>query len=96
MNEKYSKPSALLSIVCALTLFLSYELAPARPEGMTVIILQVLFFTSVISGAASLVFTIMAHKKDEKGFLKNIAPTILFSILFVFALSVVGIIVSFI
>jgi hypothetical protein len=57
--------------------------------------LQLLFFTSVITGVLSLVFTFLAHRKKEKGFLKNIAPAILLSILFVFALSLLGIIVSF-
>ncbi|WP_421378159.1 hypothetical protein ACOJQI_12275 [Bacillus salacetis] len=96
MLEKFSKPSAILSIVCALTLFLSYELAPEKPEGWIVIILQLLFFTSLITGVISLVLSFLAHRNKEKGFLKNVAPTILVVILAVFALAFIGIIVSFI
>jgi hypothetical protein len=95
MKEKFSKPSALLSIVCALTLFLSYELAPDQPEGAIVRVLQALFYTAILSGLLSLIFSVMAHRRKEKGFLKNIAPLLLFLIVLVYALSLVGVIVSF-
>ncbi|RIW37411.1 hypothetical protein D3H55_05085 [Bacillus salacetis] len=95
MKEKFSKSSAISSVICALTLFLSYELAPDNPEGTIVIMLQVLFFTSIITGILSLIFSIMAHKRKESGFLKNIAPLILIMILLIIALSIAGIIVSF-
>jgi hypothetical protein len=96
MIEKYSKPSAILGIVCAFTIFLSYEFAPDQPEGITVFILQLLFFTSIITGVLSLIFSYVARRHKEDGFLKNIAPFILLLIATVFAISFLGIIVSFI
>lgn len=92
MNEKYAKPSAILSVVCALTLYLSYEMAPDQPEGLIVFILQFLFFSSILTGILSIIFTFLAYRNNEKGFLKNIAPMIILSIAFVFALSSVFIV----
>lgn len=64
MHRKYSKRYAILSIICAITIFTSYAIAPQEPEGLIVV------------------------------FLKKIAPIIILLILLVFALSIVGIIVS--
>ncbi len=57
MDKKYSKCSAMLSVICAITIFASYVIAPEQPEGMMVIFLKVLFFTSIPSGILSLIFS---------------------------------------
>ena len=76
MNEKYSKWSAILSIICAMTIFTSYAIAPQQPEGLMVVFLKVLFFTSIITGVLSLTFSYLGFKNKEEGFLKKIAPII--------------------
>ncbi|MEC0343722.1 hypothetical protein [Peribacillus frigoritolerans] len=94
MNEKYSKWSAILSIICAITIFTSYAIAPQEPEGSMVVFLKVLFFTSVITVVLSLILSYLAFKNKEAGFLKKIAPIIILLILLVFVLSFIGIVVS--
>lgn len=94
MNKKYSKWSAILSIICAITIFTSYAISPPEPEDSMVVLLKVLFFTSIIGGVLSLILSYLAFKNQEKGFPKKIAPIIILLILLVFALSFIGIIVS--
>ena len=96
MNKKYSKLSVLLSVICAITIFTSYAIAPKQPEGIMVVLIQALFFTSIISGLLSLIFSFMAFKKKEQGFLKMIAPIVVILILLVFVISFVLIVLSFI
>lgn len=80
MNGKYSKWSATLSIICAMTIFISYAIAPDEPEGLMVVFLKVSFFTFIITGVLSLVFSYLGFKNKEEGFLKKIAPIIIFLI----------------
>ncbi|SES44197.1 hypothetical protein [Psychrobacillus sp. OK032] len=94
MNKKYSKWSAILSIICAITIFTSYAIAPQEPEASMVVLLKILFFTSIFAGVLSLILSYLAFKNKEEGFLKKIAPIIILLILLVFALSIIGIIVS--
>ena len=94
MNKKYSKWSAILSIICAITIFTSYAIAPQEPEGSMVVLLKILFFTFIIAGVLSLTLSYSAFKNKEEGFLKKIAPIIILLILLVFALSLIGIVVS--
>ncbi|QNK89254.1 hypothetical protein H7992_06100 [Sporosarcina sp. resist] len=96
MNKKYSKWSAILSIICAITIFTStsYAIAPQEPEGSMVVLLKILFFTFIIAGVLSLILSYLAFKNKEEGFLKKIAPIIILLILLVFALSLIGIVVS--
>ncbi|WP_342537702.1 hypothetical protein MKY15_13000 [Sporosarcina sp. FSL K6-1540] len=94
MNKKYSKWSAILSIICAITIFTSYAIAPQEPEGSMVVLLKILFFTFIIAGVLSLILSYLAFKNKEEGFLKKIAPIITLLILLVFALSLIGIVVS--
>ncbi|MFJ7994428.1 hypothetical protein ACIQY5_19925 [Peribacillus frigoritolerans] len=94
MNEKYSKWSAILSIICAITIFTSYAIAPQEPEGSMVVFLKILFFTSILTGVLSLIFSYLAFKNKEAGFLKKIAPIIILLILLVFVFSFIGIVVS--
>lgn len=94
MNKKYSKWSAILSIICAITIFTSYAIAPQEPEGSMVVLLKILFFTSIIAGVLSLTLSYSAFKNKEEGFLKKIAPIIILLILLVFALSFIGIVAS--
>ena len=94
MNKKYSKWSAILSIICAITIFTSYAIAPQEPEGSMVVLLKILFFTFIIAGVLSLTLSYLAFKNKEEGFLKKIAPIIILLILLVFALSLIGIVVS--
>ena len=96
MNKKYSKLSVLLSVLCAITIFTSYAIAPKQPEGIMVVLIQALFFTSIISGLLSLIFSFMAFKKKEQGFLKMIAPIVVILILLVFVISFVLMVLSFI
>lgn len=94
MNKKYSKWSAILSIICAITIFTSYAIAPQEPEGSMVVLLKILFFTFIIAGVLSLILSYLAFKNKEEGFLKKIAPIIILLILLVFALSFIGIVAS--
>ena len=94
MNKKYSKWSAILSIICAITIFTSCAIAPQEPEGSMVVLLKILFFTSIIAGVLSLILSYLAFKNKEEGFLKKIAPIIILLILLVFALPFIGIVVS--
>lgn len=94
MNKKYSKWSALLSLIFAITIFASYAIAPEQPEGMMIIFLKLLFFTSILSGILSLIFSYLSFKNKEEGFLKKIALIIILLVLLVFALSLIGIVVS--
>ncbi|MEK4714097.1 hypothetical protein [Sporosarcina sp. FSL K6-5500] len=94
MNKKYSKWSAVLSIICAITILTSYAIAPKEPEGSLVVLLKILFFTSIIAGVLSLTLSYSAFKNKEEGFLKKIAPIITLLILLVFALSFIGIVAS--
>jgi hypothetical protein len=94
MNKKYSKWSAILSIICAITIFTSYAIAPQEPEGSMVVLLKILFFTSIIAGVLSLILSYLAFKNKEEGFLKKKAPIIILLILLVFALSLIGIVIS--
>ncbi|TDL32759.1 hypothetical protein E2R51_08785 [Jeotgalibacillus sp. S-D1] len=95
MSGNYGKWSAILSIVCAVTIFSSYALAPDEPRGGMVVFLQILFFTSIITGILSLITSYLAFKANEEGVLKKIAPIIVLVILLVFAVSFIGIVVSF-
>lgn len=95
MSNKYSKWSVILSVICAITIFSSYAIAPKQPEGMMVVLIQVLFFTSIITGLLSLIFSFAGFKKKEQGFLKMIAPIIVFLILLAFAVSFFLIVLSF-
>ena len=95
MNKKYSKWSTVLSVICAITIFASYAIAPKQPEGMMVVLIQLLFFTSIITGLLSLVFSFMAFKKKEQGFLKMIAPIIVVLVLLTFVVSFILIVLSF-
>ncbi|MCT8140242.1 hypothetical protein H1D32_22605 [Anaerobacillus sp. CMMVII] len=64
----YGKWSATLSIICAVSLFVSYAIAPVQPEGMIVILLQVLFYGAIIMGFISIILSICAFKNKEIGF----------------------------
>ncbi|MBT2647632.1 hypothetical protein J7E52_12980 [Bacillus sp. ISL-34] len=94
MNEKYSKRSAILSIISAITMFIAYEFAPDKPEGMMVVFLKVLFFSSIITGVLSLVFSYISFKNKEEGFLKKVAPFIILLILLVFSFSIIGVVIG--
>ncbi|SES07638.1 hypothetical protein [Psychrobacillus sp. OK032] len=94
MNKKYSKWSAILSTICAITIFTSYAIAPQEPEGSMVVLLKILFFTSIIAGVLSLILSYLAFNNKEEGFLKKIAPIIILLILLVFVLSFIGIVLS--
>jgi uncharacterized BrkB/YihY/UPF0761 family membrane protein len=94
MNVKYSKWSAILSIICAISIFTSYTIAPNEPQGIMVVFLRILFFTSIFTGVFSLIFSYIAYKNKEESFLKKLAPIIILLILLIFALSFIGIIVS--
>ena len=59
-----------------------------------VVFLKIIFFTSIITGVLSLIFSYLAFKNKEAGFLKKIAPIIILLILLVFVLSFIGIVVS--
>ncbi|CAM3294055.1 hypothetical protein FITA111629_14965 [Filibacter tadaridae] len=95
MNKKYSKWSVILSVICTITIFTSYAIAPRQPEGMMVVLLQVLFFTSIITGLLSLIFSFLGFKKKEEGFLKMIAPIIVILVLLAFVISFVLMVLSF-
>ena len=95
MNQKYSTWSVISSIICALTLFMSYEIAPTKPEGAITILIQVLFFSAIITGLLSLVFSFLGFKNKERGFLKLLAPIIVVLILLVFIFSFVLMVLSF-
>ncbi|MFS0892247.1 hypothetical protein [Peribacillus frigoritolerans] len=94
MNEKYSKRFAILSIISAITMFIAYEFAPDKPEGMMVVFLKVLFFSSIITGVLSLVFSYISFKNKEEGFLKKIAPLIILLILLVFSFSIIAVVIG--
>lgn len=95
MIKKYSTWSAILSIICAITIFTSYTIAPKQPEGMMVVFIQILFFTSIITGLLSLIFSFLGFKKNEQGFLKLVAPLIVILILLVFLISFLLMVLSF-
>ncbi|QDP41527.1 hypothetical protein [Radiobacillus deserti] len=80
---KYSKWSAILAMICAITIFASYAIAPKQPEGMMVVFIQILFFTAIITGLLSLICSYLGFRNKEKGFLKRIAPIIVAVILLV-------------
>ncbi len=92
---KYSKWSVILSVICAITIFISYAIAPKHPEGMEVVLLQVLFFTSIITGLLSLIFSYIGFKKKEQGFLKMIAPIIVILVILTFVISFILMALSF-
>ena len=94
MNKKYSKWSALLVVICTLTLIVTYAIAPDQPKGVMVILLKGLFFTSILSRILSVILNYLSYKNKEGGFLKKVAPIIILCILLLFTLSVIGIIVS--
>ena len=96
VNKKYSKLSVLLSVICAITIFTSYAIAPKQPEGIMVVFIQVLFFTSIITGLLSLIFSFLGFRKKEQGFLKMIAPIVVILILLAFVISFVLMVLSFI
>lgn len=92
---KYSKWSAILSVICAITIFTSYAIAPKQPEGMMVVFIQILFFTAIITGLLSLIFSFIGFKKKEKGFLKMIAPIIVILVVLTFVISFIVMFISF-
>lgn len=94
MKKRYSIWSALLGVICIINLFASYAIAPDQPRGIMIILLRGLFFTSILSGILSLILTYLSFQNKEEGFLKKLAPIIILSILLMFALSIIGIIVS--
>lgn len=94
MKINYSKWSAALSIICAITIFASYAIAPDQPEGTMAILIKILFFASILTGIMSLIFSYVAYKNKEEGFLKKIAPIVIILIILIFFLSLIGIIVS--
>lgn len=81
MKKKFSKWSILLSVLGAITFYTSYAIAPVNPEGRIVLILQVLFFTSIIAAALSIIFSLWGFMNKEKGFLNLVGPII---VVFVF------------
>ncbi len=91
----YGKWSAILGVICALTIFASYAIAPKQPEGMMVVLIQVLFLTSIITGLLGLIFSFLGFRKKEKGFLKMVAPIMVLLVLLVFAFSFIAMIISF-
>ena len=95
MNKKYSKLSVILGVISAITIFTSYAIAPKQPEGIMVVFIQVLFFTAIISGLLSLIFSFLGFRKKEQGFLKMIAPIIVSLILLIFVMSFVLMVFSF-
>ncbi|ASK63893.1 hypothetical protein CFK37_17875 [Virgibacillus phasianinus] len=95
MHKTYSKWSVILSITCALTIFVSYAIAPRQPEGVMVVLIQVLFFTSIVTGLLSLIFSFIGFKKKEKGFLKMVSPIIIILILITFIISFIALAISF-
>ena len=95
MSGKYSKWSAILSVICAVTIFMSYEIAPAKPEGAIKIIIQLLFFTAIITGLLSLIFSFLGFKKKEKGFLKLVAPLLVGLVILTFLVSFILMVFSF-
>ena len=92
---KYSRWSAIFGLICAITIFSSYAIAPKQPEGPMVVFLQMLFFTSIITGLLSLVYSYIGFRNKEKGILKKIAPMIVGIILLVYIISFVGMVISF-
>ncbi|AIF45058.1 MULTISPECIES: hypothetical protein [Bacillaceae] len=91
----YGKWSAILGVICALTILASYAIAPKQPEGMMVVLIQVLFFTSIITGLLGLIFSFLGFRNKEKGFLKMVAPIMVLLVLLVFAFSFSAMIISF-
>ncbi|CDQ20267.1 hypothetical protein [Halobacillus karajensis] len=95
MIKKYSKWSVILSVICAATIFMSYEIAPTNPEGAMKILIQVFFFTAIITGLLSLIFSFLGFKNKERGFLKLVAPIIVVLVLLAFLFSFVLMVLSF-
>ncbi|SDM30057.1 hypothetical protein [Sediminibacillus halophilus] len=95
MNKPYSKWSAILAIIGAAAIFASYAIAPEQPEGMLVVLIQVLFFTAIITGILSLVFSFVGFRKNEPGYLKYIAPIIVCLVILTFLISFAIMVVSF-
>jgi len=91
----YGKWSAILGVICVITLSASYAIAPEQPEGMVVVQIQVLFFTAIITGLLGLIFSFLGFRKKEKGFLKMVAPILVLLVLLVFVLLFIGMIISF-
>ena len=94
-NLNYGKWSAILGVICALTIFSSYAVAPKQPEGMMVVLIQILFFTSIVSGILGLIFSFISFKKKEKGFLKMIDPIIVILVILTFVISFILTVFSF-
>ena len=92
---KNSKWSAILSIICAITIFTSYAIAPEQPDGVIVVAIQVLFFTAIITAVLSLILSFLAFRKKEQGILKWVAPLLIVFILLVFFISFLLIVFSF-
>lgn len=82
----YSKWSAILSLICAVALFISYMIAPVEPKGIIAVIIAVLYFGAIIVGLISIVLSILAFKNRELGFLKFVAPIVVFVILVIYLL----------
>ncbi len=95
MLKKYSNLSTILGIICVITIFTSYAIAPRQPEGAMVVVIQILFFTSIITGLLSLIFSFIGFKKKEQGFLKMVAPIIVILILLIFLISFLLMVISF-
>ncbi|QTN00681.1 hypothetical protein ERJ70_16115 [Sediminibacillus dalangtanensis] len=95
MNNSYSKWSAILAIICAAAIFASYAIAPKQPEGMMVVLIQVLFFTAIITGLLSLIFSFVGVRKKEPGYLKFVAPVIVCLVILTFLISFAIMVVSF-
>ncbi|GAE29307.1 hypothetical protein JCM9152_657 [Halalkalibacter hemicellulosilyticusJCM 9152] len=83
---KYGKWSAILSIICGVGLLSCYVFASDTPQGLEYIILIVLFYGSLFLGILSLIYTVIAYYKKEKGFVKNVAPIVISFILLVYLL----------
>ncbi|MBA2176094.1 hypothetical protein H0266_14450 [Halobacillus locisalis] len=86
MQKKFSMWSILLSVLGAITFYTSYAIAPVNPEGMIVLILQVLFFTSIIAAVLSILFSLWGFIRKEKGFLKLVGPIVIVFVLLDFYL----------
>ncbi|WP_079478925.1 hypothetical protein [Halobacillus salinus] len=86
MKQPFSKWSAVLSIIAAVFFYMSYFIAPVNPEGSIVIVIQLLFFTSILAAVLSIIFSLIALIKKDRGFLKFVAPVVIVAVLFEFLL----------
>ncbi len=90
----YGKWSTISGIIFVLTLSAYYTIAPEQPEGIITVLIQVLFFTAIITGLLSLIFSFLGFRKKEKGFLKMVAPILVLLVLLVFAILFIGLIIG--